>query len=119
MVSVLPDQTHFSFFRYCYLTYSAGPHVSRHEDNRESTTRQSVTRVHVYPNGQKVEEEVDLINDFSWRNFFSSINFVKIMQKLTKTRYHRIWMLVQYKSSVRSESLVSSRILTSYHQRPS
>lgn len=40
-----------------------------------------------------------MLTDFSWRNFFATINFAKIMQKLSKGRSHRIWMLVQYKSS--------------------
>ena len=52
------------------------------------------------PNGQKHEEEVEMLTEFSWRNFFSAINFAKIMQKLSKSRSHRILMLVQYKSSV-------------------
>ena len=42
---------------------------------------------------------MELITEYSWRNFFSTINFAKIMQKLAKGRSHRIWMLVQYKSS--------------------
>lgn len=52
------------------------------------------------PNGQRHEEEIEMLTEFSWRNFFSAINFAKIMQKLSKNRSHRIWMLVQYKSSV-------------------
>lgn len=62
--------------------------------------RQTITRTTILPNGQTHEEEVDLLTDFSWRNFFSTINFAKIMQKLSKHRSHRIRMLVQYKSSV-------------------
>ena len=42
-----------------------------------------------------------MLTEFSWRNFFSSINFTKVMQKLSKHRSNRIRMLVQYKSSVR------------------
>ena len=63
-------------------------------------TRQTVVRRTKLPNGQMHEEEVDLLTDFSWRNFFSTINFAKIMQKLSKHRSHRIRMLVQYKSHV-------------------
>ena len=63
--------------------------------------RQTVIRTTSLPNGDKREEEVDVLTDFSWRNFFSTINFAKIMQKLSKHRSHRIRMLVQYKSSVR------------------
>lgn len=58
--------------------------------------------------GVPAEDEIEYITDYSWRNFFSSINFVKIMQKLSKGRAHRISMLVNYKSSV---SYVSSFLL--------
>jgi hypothetical protein len=62
--------------------------------------RKTVIRRTTLPNGQINEEEVEMVTEFSWRNFFSTINFAKIMQKLSKNRSHRIWMLVQYKSSV-------------------
>lgn len=45
-------------------------------------------------------EEVEYLNEYSWRNFFYAINFVRIMHQLTKTRAARISLLVQYKSSV-------------------
>lgn len=41
----------------------------------------------------------DPITDFSWRNFYSSINFLRIMQKICKDKAHRNLLLVQYKSS--------------------
>ncbi len=53
-------------------------------------------------------DEVELITDFSWRNFFSTINFVHILQKLTKRKTHRVLLLVQYKSSVSLDNLRSS-----------
>lgn len=52
--------------------------------------------------------DVELVSDYSWRNFFSTINFVHILQKLTKRKTHRVLLMVQYKSSVRPLSLVSS-----------
>lgn len=39
------------------------------------------------------------ITDFSRRNFFSLINYLRIMQKLCKRKAHRNLLLVQYKSS--------------------
>ncbi|KAK4054759.1 Factor arrest protein 11 [Microbotryomycetes sp. JL201] len=45
------------------------------------------------------DDHVELVTDFSWRNFFSVINFVHILQKLTKRKTHRVLLLVQYKSS--------------------
>ena len=39
------------------------------------------------------------IRTFSWRNFFSNINFLRIMQKICKHKAHRNLLLVQYKSS--------------------
>jgi pterin-4a-carbinolamine dehydratase len=72
----------------------------RPEDIMLRPPRQTIVRSNTLPNGQQHEEEVELLTEFSWRNFFSTINFAKIMQKLSKNRSHRIWMLVQYKSSV-------------------
>lgn len=39
------------------------------------------------------------ITTFSFRNFFSSINFLRVMQKITHGKAHRCLLLVQYKSS--------------------
>ncbi|KAF2633530.1 N1221-domain-containing protein [Macroventuria anomochaeta] len=39
------------------------------------------------------------ITIFSWRAFFTSINYVRIMQKICKNKAHRNLMLVSYKSS--------------------
>ncbi|CAD6919859.1 unnamed protein product [Tilletia controversa] len=44
-------------------------------------------------------EEVEIVSEYSWRNFFSIINFTRIIQKLTKRRVHRILLMTQYKSS--------------------
>ncbi|KAE9970558.1 hypothetical protein EG327_010233 [Venturia inaequalis] len=38
------------------------------------------------------------ITSFSWRNFYSSINFLRILQKICKRKVHRAVMLVSYKS---------------------
>nr|XP_018263299.1 uncharacterized protein I303_04793 [Kwoniella dejecticola CBS 10117]OBR85457.1 hypothetical protein I303_04793 [Kwoniella dejecticola CBS 10117] len=45
------------------------------------------------------EGEIEYISEYSWRNFFSTINFLKILQKITKHRNHRTYMLTTYKSS--------------------
>ncbi|KAF2840375.1 N1221-domain-containing protein [Patellaria atrata CBS 101060] len=39
------------------------------------------------------------ITSFSWRNFFTSINYLRIMQKICKGKAHRNLLMVQYKSS--------------------
>ncbi|KAG5994276.1 hypothetical protein E4U54_003149 [Claviceps lovelessii] len=41
----------------------------------------------------------DPITDFSWRNFFSLINYLRILQKMCKRKAHRNLLLVQYKSA--------------------
>jgi hypothetical protein len=87
-----------SFFRYCQTHFTPYGHQNGEEDD-QGAQRKIVARSTLLPNGQYLEEEVELLTDFSWRNFFSTINFAKIMQKLSKHRSHRIWMLVQYKSS--------------------
>lgn len=37
--------------------------------------------------------------EYSWRNFFSTINFLRVMQKVCKNKAHRNLLLVQYRSS--------------------
>ncbi|KAI5806646.1 hypothetical protein DFH27DRAFT_549012 [Peziza echinospora] len=49
--------------------------------------------------GAKKEQAVEVITDFSWRNFFTVINYLRIMQKICKGKAHRNLLLVQYKSS--------------------
>lgn len=39
------------------------------------------------------------ITNFSWRAFFTSINYLRIMQKICKNKAHRNLMLVSYKSA--------------------
>ncbi|KIO13038.1 hypothetical protein M404DRAFT_13101 [Pisolithus tinctorius Marx 270] len=91
------DSPNYNFFRYCQLHHARAR--SSMEDEKPRPPSQIVLLVKTLPNGQKHEEEVEMLNEFSWRNFFSAINFAKVMQKLSKNRSHRIWMLVQYKSS--------------------
>ncbi|KAE9406015.1 hypothetical protein BT96DRAFT_852276 [Gymnopus androsaceus JB14] len=95
------DSPENNFFRYCYLNFSKVSQQIRPEDsmNVNKPPRHTVMKPVTLPNGEVHEEEVEMVTDFSWRNFFSTINFAKIMQKLSKNRSHRIWMLVQYKSS--------------------
>ncbi|KAG8721177.1 Factor arrest protein 11 [Ceratobasidium sp. 394] len=76
----------FNFFRFCNLNFSRNASAERPEDTMLSQP-------------PRIEDDVELITDFSWRNVFANINFVKIVQKLSKGRSHRIWLLVQYKSS--------------------
>jgi hypothetical protein len=45
------------------------------------------------------ELPLEPITNFSWRNFFSSINFLRILQKVCKGKAHRNLMLVTYKSA--------------------
>jgi len=40
------------------------------------------------------------ITDFSWRNFFTSINIMRVLQKVVKGKSHRNLALVQFRSSV-------------------
>lgn len=46
------------------------------------------------------------------RNIFWAINFVRILQMLTKRKTHRIMLLVQYKSSVSITIDIVSAIIT-------
>ncbi|KAN0097672.1 protein of unknown function (DUF3402) domain containing protein [Tylopilus felleus] len=91
------DSPDHNFFRYCQIHHARV--APRMQEERPRAPSRFVLQSKSLPNGQKHEEEVEMLTEFSWRNFFSAINFAKIMQKLSKSRSHRIWMLVQYKSS--------------------
>ena len=49
-----------------------------------------------YPTAPPPKEPITV---FSFRNFFSAINYLHIMQKITRDKAHRCVLLVQYKSS--------------------
>jgi len=85
----------YNFFRYCALYGSRFPTEPCPE---ESPLQRNPTPL-VTRSARLGDDDVDVITDYSWRNFFSAINFVHILQKLTKGRVHRILLLVQYKSS--------------------
>ncbi|KAH7916133.1 hypothetical protein BJ138DRAFT_688321 [Hygrophoropsis aurantiaca] len=91
------DSPDHNFFRYCQIHHAKI--APRMHDVHPRAPIHIVLQTKNLPNGQKHEEEVEMLTEFSWRNFFSTINFARIMQKLSKSRSHRIWMLVQYKSS--------------------
>uniref|UniRef100_A0A8H7XWJ5 N1221-domain-containing protein n=1 Tax=Psilocybe cubensis TaxID=181762 RepID=A0A8H7XWJ5_PSICU len=93
------DSPENNFFRYCLTNLSKNPQPIRPEDDMYRAPKQNIRKTTILPSGEQREEEIELITEYSWRNFFSTINFAKIMQKLSKGRSHRIWMLVQYKSS--------------------
>lgn len=40
------------------------------------------------------------INTYSWRNIFTSINYLRVLQKITRRKTHRSLLLVSYKSSI-------------------
>lgn len=111
LVATKNDQPDLNFFRYCFLNFSPAAHSFRPEDSILSPPRQTTTtRVPSPGTGQSGDEEIELISTYSWRNFFSSINFLRIVQKLSKHRSHRILLLVQYKSSA-----ILKRILRVQH----
>jgi hypothetical protein len=70
------------------------------EDEGEASDDQASTRPEVdelgYPVNPLPEEP---ITDFSRRNFFALINYLRILQKICKNKSHRNLLLVQYKSS--------------------
>lgn len=96
-----------SFFRYCHMNLSRYPQKDRPEDLLTVPPTRFVTRAGLgggagnkHP-GASTDEEVELISDYSWRNFFSAINRTKIIQKLLKGRSEKIYQFNQHKPFVR------------------
>jgi hypothetical protein len=65
------------------------------DSEQQGPTRPEVDELG-YPIGPLPSEP---ITDFSRRNFFSLINYLRVMQKICKNKAHRNLLLVQYKSS--------------------
>jgi hypothetical protein len=64
------------------------------------------------PNTPLPEVNIQNIRQTNWRNMFWSINFLRILQKLTKRKTHRVMLLVQYKSSVCIEKVYTVSLRT-------
>ncbi|WVQ88647.1 hypothetical protein IAS59_002384 [Cryptococcus gattii] len=75
-----------NFFNYCYL--ECGRQRPGNAVDLRSSRRSS----------GPLPENAELSNDYSWRNFFSTINFLKVLQKVTKHRSHRTYVMSSYKS---------------------
>ncbi|KAI1130945.1 hypothetical protein F5Y10DRAFT_234729 [Nemania abortiva] len=74
------------------------------QDENEGPSRQTVEQNPSRPEVDELGYPVnplpqEPITDFSWRNFFALINYLRIMQKICKNKAHRNLLLVQYKSS--------------------
>lgn len=64
-------------------------------DELDSLARPEVDELG-YPTAPPPKEPITV---FSFRNFFSAINYLHVMQKITRDKAHRCLLLVQYKSS--------------------
>ncbi|KAI1308869.1 hypothetical protein F5Y03DRAFT_393237 [Xylaria venustula] len=73
-----------------------GAHEGASNQNAEQSTSRPEVDELGYPVNPLPQEP---ITDFSWRNFFALINYLRIMQKICKNKAHRNLLLVQYKSS--------------------
>ncbi|TIA81785.1 hypothetical protein E3P98_01860 [Wallemia ichthyophaga] len=98
-----------NFFNYC----------AANGKNNDNGAINSNTNTSIHPPHRKVPSinSNDGIPDFetfekpdtrsySWRNLFATINFMRIVQKLSKKRTHRLLLLVQYKSSAMLKRLL-------------
>ena len=74
--------------------------VQQEEDGESCTEGQTAARPEVDELGYPINPlPAEPITDFSRRNFFSLINYLRVMQKICKHKAHRNLLLVQYKSS--------------------
>ncbi|KAI9813824.1 MAG: Factor arrest protein 11 [Pycnora praestabilis] len=83
------------------------PPISRNRQDQQSQCPEAANLPPPAPRLPEVDElgyptsnlPSEPITSFSWRNFFSAINYLRIMQKICKRKAHRNLLLVQYKSS--------------------
>ena len=95
-----------SFFRYCTNINNDKHEPGETYDNNLpdsgnlNQTNESLQTEHADESNSNDDNNAIMDSDYCWRNFFVAINFLRILQKLTKKKTHRILLLVQYKSSV-------------------
>ncbi|GAA5863667.1 hypothetical protein JCM1840_000097 [Sporobolomyces johnsonii] len=99
LVRVKHDRPEHNFFKFCHDHINPSPSSPRPEDLMFSAPPSGARSNSPPTSSDGGEDEIELISDYSWRNFFSTINFVHILQKLTKRKTHRVLLMVQYKSS--------------------
>ncbi|GKT85005.1 required for hyphal anastomosis [Colletotrichum tofieldiae] len=82
------------------VTTRATTAATRDSDDNTKLEGQVAVRPEVDELGYPVNDlPAEPITDFSRRNFFSLINYLRIMQKICKHKAHRNLLLVQYKSA--------------------
>lgn len=110
MVTTKTDRKDMSFFHFCnqHSLFPHSPHPTCYDSDEACPP--PILKYHHHqpspppPQNAPTEEPPtspppDTITDFSWRNFFTAINFLRVMQKMVKGKAHRNLALVQYKSS--------------------
>ncbi|KAG4305518.1 hypothetical protein PORY_001074 [Pneumocystis oryctolagi] len=86
----------FSYFNTCNMQ-SENP-------NKNSNIVCNLSKNFKTKNKEDKENKEDISN-FSWRNLFSLVNHLRILQKLTKKKTHRILMLIQKKTWIHLQKL--------------
>ncbi|UZJ52406.1 hypothetical protein CBS101457_001726 [Exobasidium rhododendri] len=102
-VKVINEIPNFNFFKFCEL--NCGKEVRKPNAEDTVLARQPFEGIESPPaglahlNSSVEKDEIEHLDQYSFRNFYSGLNFTRILQKLTKKKVHRILLLVQYKSS--------------------
>ncbi|KAF3920324.1 hypothetical protein ABW20_dc0100313 [Dactylellina cionopaga] len=114
-VALISDRKDFSYFQFCsknsarqHTAPVPSPRARGQSDSSDEAAPPPIMRIRrvntepesfLPPPKADNGEEPTIITEFSWRNFFTTINFLRVMQKVCKGKPHRNLMLVQYKSS--------------------
>ncbi|BFZ62378.1 Factor arrest protein 11 [Saitoella coloradoensis] len=94
-----------NFFRFCNLRSAQPQPPERTQGTRAGTAlKKAVGAVGATSNWEMPDENHDAqppvqIGEYSWRVFFATINYLKIMSKMVKRKAARNLLLVQYKAS--------------------
>nr|ODN97858.1 hypothetical protein L204_03283 [Cryptococcus depauperatus CBS 7855] len=96
VVTARNEVKELNFFNYCANISSVSP-AHPHNPILKASLCQAPEAMLPRSSGLP-SQGTEYITDYSWRNFFSTINFLKVMQKVTKHRSHRTFVLSTYKS---------------------
>ncbi|OBT56190.1 hypothetical protein VE04_04063 [Pseudogymnoascus sp. 24MN13] len=89
LVDTDSDRAALSFFTYCNKSskHPGTPPPAENSESEDDAAPPPIKRNRLSP------------TNYSWRNFYSAITLLRVMQKICKGKAHRNLLLVQYKSS--------------------
>ncbi|KTW28530.1 hypothetical protein T552_01790 [Pneumocystis carinii B80] len=92
-----------------YLSYFNTCNMQSMNSNKCSEIIYDFSKDNKVNNSENKETDNNIITQFSWRNLFSLVNHLRIIQKITKKKTYRNLMLIQKKTWIHLQKITKIR----------